>query len=125
MAQFLVAALYRFVQLANYRDLRGPLFDFCRAHDVRGTLLLAEEGINGTIAGPEAGVRAVLQYLRDDSRLALLEHKESWADGQPFYRLKVKLKREIVTMGVPNVHAQTMAGTYVRPDRWNELIADP
>ncbi|WP_397473514.1 rhodanese-related sulfurtransferase [Pusillimonas sp.] len=125
MSQFLVAALYRFVQLADYRALRDPLFDYCRAHDVCGTLLLAEEGINGTIAGPEAGVRAVLQYLRDDPRLALLEHKESWADSQPFYRLKVKLKREIVTMGVPNVHAQTMAGAYVRPEQWNDLVADP
>lgn len=125
MAQFLVAALYKFVQLSDYRALRDPLFDFCKAHDVCGTLLLAEEGINGTIAGPEAGVRAVLQYLRNDKRLATLEHKESWADKQPFYRLKVKLKREIVTMGVPNVHAQTMAGTYVPPEAWNELISDP
>lgn len=125
MAQYLVAALYRFVHLADYRDLRGPLFDFCQAQDVRGTLLLAEEGINGTIAGPEAGVRAVLQYLRNDPRLAPLEHKESWAETQPFYRLKVKLKREIVTMGIPNVHAATMAGTYVRPEQWNALIADP
>ena len=125
MAQFLVAALYKFVQLADYRALREPLFEFCQEHHVCGTLLLAEEGINGTIAGPEAGVRAVLQYLRDDPRLATLEHKESWADKQPFYRLKVKLKREIVTMGVPNVHAATMAGTYVGPEQWNELVADP
>ncbi|MDX3893835.1 rhodanese-related sulfurtransferase [Pusillimonas sp.] len=125
MAQFLVAALYKFVPLADYRALREPLFEFCRAHEVRGTLLLAEEGVNGTIAGPEAGVRAVLQYLRSDPRLGRLEHKESWAQNQPFYRLKVKLKREIVTMGVPNVQAETMAGTYVAPDEWNELIADP
>jgi len=125
MAQFLVAALYKFVPLADYRALREPLFEFCRAHDVRGTLLLAEEGINGTIAGPEEGVRAVLRHLRSDPRLAGLEHKESWADGQPFYRLKVKLKREIVTMGVPNIQAETMAGTYVAPEDWNQLISDP
>lgn len=125
MAQFLVAALYKFVQLSDYRALREPLYDFCQAHQVCGTLLLAEEGINGTIAGPEAGVRAVLAYLRADPRLAQLEHKESWAQKQPFYRLKVKLKREIVTMGVPNVHAGTMAGTYVPPSQWNELIEQP
>jgi len=125
MSQFLVAALYKFVPLSDYRALREPLLDFCRTHHVRGTLLLAEEGINGTIAGPEAGVRAVLAYLRSDSRLAQLEYKESWAPQQPFYRLKVKLKREIVTMGVPNVHAGTMAGTYVPPSEWNTLIAEP
>ncbi|HUH86545.1 MAG TPA: hypothetical protein VL003_00645, partial [Pusillimonas sp.] len=125
MAQFLVAALYKFVPLSNYRDLRDPLFDFCKAQQVCGTLLLAEEGINGTIAGPEAGVRAVLGYLRNDPRLAQLEHKESWAQSQPFYRMKVKLKREIVTMGVPNVHARTMAGTYVPPSEWNALISQP
>lgn len=125
MAQFLVAALYKFVPLADYRALRDPLFEFCQAHDLRGTLLLAEEGINGTIAGPEAGVRAVLHRLRGDPRLAGLEHKESWAGSQPFYRLKVKLKREIVTLGVPGVQAATMAGTYVPPEAWNELIADP
>lgn len=125
MAQFLVAALYRFVHLADYRAMRDPLFEFCQSHNVCGTLLLAEEGINGTIAGPEAGVRAVLQHLRSDERLAALEHKESWAETQPFYRLKVKLKREIVTMGVPNIHAATMAGTYVAPQEWNQLITEP
>jgi len=125
MAQFLVAALYKFVPLPDYRELREPLYDFCEKHDICGTLLLAEEGINGTIAGPESGVRAVLQHLYDDPRFADLEHKESWADKQPFYRLKVKLKREIVTMGVPYIQPQTMAGTYVPPEKWNSLIADP
>ncbi len=125
MANFLIAALYKFVELADFRELQKPLFDFCEAQGVKGTLLLAEEGINGTIAGPEDGIRAVLGRLRGDPRLAGLEHKESWAERMPFYRMKVKLKREIVTMGVPNVHARTMAGTYVKPDEWNELIADP
>jgi UPF0176 protein len=125
MTQFLVAALYKFVRLDDYRDLQAPLHDVCQANGVTGTLLLAQEGINGTIAGPEAGVRAVLDYLRADSRMATLTHKESWADKMPFYRLKVKLKREIVTMGVPNVQAGTMAGKYVKPQDWNDLISDP
>jgi UPF0176 protein len=125
MANFLIAALYKFVELADFRELQKPLFEFCEAQGVKGTLLLAEEGINGTIAGPEVGVRAVLERLRGDARLAALEHKESWSDHMPFYRMKVKLKREIVTMGIPNVHAGTMAGTYVKPDDWNRLIADP
>jgi len=125
MADFLVAALYKFVHLPDFAAMRGPLFAFCDSHGVRGTLLLAEEGINGTIAGPESGIRAVLAHLRSDPRLANLTHKESWAHEMPFYRLKVKLKREIVTMGVPNVHASTMAGTYVPPAQWNSLIEDP
>ena len=125
MADFLVAALYKFVHLPDFRDMRVPLLDHCEAQGVKGTLLLAEEGINGTIAGTAEGVRAVLDYLRADQRLADLEHKESWAPEMPFYRMKVKLKREIVTMGIPNVNAQTMAGTYVKPEEWNELISDP
>lgn len=125
MPKFLVAALYKFVSLPDYEAMQAPLLAYCEAQQVKGTLLLAEEGINGTIAGPEIGIQAVLAYLRNDSRLAALEHKESWAPEMPFYRMKVKLKREIVTMGVPNVHARTMAGTYVKPESWNELIDDP
>lgn len=125
MANFLIAALYKFVHLADYRALRAPLLACCEANRVAGTLLLAEEGINGTIAGSQAGIAAVLDYLRSDPRLATLVHKESWADEMPFYRMKVKLKREIVTMGVPNVHASTMAGTYVKPAQWNRLVDDP
>lgn len=125
MADFLVAALYKFVHLPDFQELRAPLLAHCDEQGVKGTLLLAEEGINGTIAGSESGIRAVLARLRADPRLASLVHKESRASRMPFYRMKVKLKREIVTMGVPNVHAETMAGTYVRPEDWNELISDP
>lgn len=125
MADFLVAALYKFVHLPDFRDMRAPLLEHCEAQGVKGTLLLAEEGINGTIAGTEEGIRSVLAYLHADPRLADLVHKESWAPRMPFYRMKVKLKREIVTMGVPNIHAATMAGIYVKPEEWNELISDP
>lgn len=125
MSQFLVAALYKFVELVDYKELQEPLFAFCEENEVKGTLLLAQEGINGTIAGPAKGVTAVLDYLRRDARLESLEHKESWAEKMPFYRMKVKLKREIVTMGIPNVQAGTMAGKYVRPEEWNALIDDP
>ena len=122
---YLVAALYRFVHLQDYKAMREPLYDYCMARGITGTLLLAEEGINGTIAGSPQAIREVLAHLREDPRLAALEHKESWASEQPFYRMKVKLKREIVTMGVPNIHAATMAGTYVDPQHWNDLISDP
>ncbi|WP_341904368.1 rhodanese-related sulfurtransferase [Polaromonas sp. YR568] len=122
---FLTAALYQFVELPDFADLRAPLLACCEAKGVKGTLLLAAEGINGTIAGPETGVRAVLAYLRSDARLAQLEHKEAWAQEMPFYRMKVRLKREIVTMGVPEVHPALMAGEYVKPQDWNQLISEP
>ncbi|HWL28535.1 MAG TPA: hypothetical protein VNQ97_06460, partial [Burkholderiaceae bacterium] len=86
MANFLIAALYKFVRLPDFPDMQKPLLDLCEAQGVTGTLLLAEEGINGTIAGSAEGVRAVLAYLRQDVRLAGLEHKESWSDDMPFYR---------------------------------------
>jgi len=125
MPSFLTAALYKFVELPDYAALQAPLLACCEAHAVKGTLLLAAEGINGTIAGPESGVRAVLAWLRSDVRLAALEHKESWTDVRPFYRMKVRLKKEIVSMGVPNVHPALMAGQYVKPADWNALLADP
>lgn len=125
MSDFLTAALYQFVELPDFAELQAPLLAQCEAHGVKGTLLLAAEGINGTIAGPEEGVRAVLAYLRSDPRLAKLEHKEAWAASMPFYRMKVRLKREIVTMGVPEVHPALMAGEYVKPQEWNQLINEP
>lgn len=122
---YLTAALYKFVELPDHALLQAPLLACCETHGVKGTLLLAAEGINGTISGPEAGVRAVLAYLRNDSRLAALEHKEAWAEHMPFYRMKVRLKREIVTMGVPDVHPALNAGQYVKPADWNALLAEP
>lgn len=126
---YLTAAFYKFVELSNFAEMKAPLLAFCESQDVKGTILLANEGINSTIAGPEAGVRAVLAYLRGDElfwpRLAALEHKESWSDKPPFYRMKVKLKREIVTMGVPTVNPNETVGKYVKPQDWNALISDP
>ncbi len=121
----MVAALYRFVTLDDYREMREPLLDLCRAQGVKGTLLLAGEGINGTIAGTREGIDAVLDYLRADPRLAALEHKESLDEEMPFYRMKVKLKKEIVTMGVEGIDPNRVVGTYVKPADWNDLISDP
>jgi UPF0176 protein len=125
LPRFLTAALYKFVELPDFADLHAPLLACCELHGVKGTLLLAPEGINGTIAGPESGVRTVLAWLRSDSRLASLEHKESWTDVAPFLRLKVRLKKEIVTMGVPHVHPALNAGRYVKAQAWNALLAEP
>ena len=120
---FTVAAFYRFASLPDYASLRGPLAEVARAGGVRGTILLAAEGVNGTIAGPPAGVAAVLAHLRADPRLAALEHKESHAERQPFRKLRVRLKKEIVTMGVPGLDPAGSAGTYVPPQDWNDLIS--
>jgi len=120
-----VAALYKFVTLDDFESLREPLLDVCREAGTRGTLLLAREGINGTIAGDRNAIDRVLGYLCKDTRLADLEHKESFDDHMPFHRMKVKLKREIVTMGVPGIDPNDVVGTYVEPADWNTLIADP
>ncbi|WP_280541960.1 rhodanese-related sulfurtransferase [Chromohalobacter sp. 11-W] len=120
-----VAALYQFVTLDDYEALREPLLETMRAHDVKGTLLLAQEGINGTVSGTRESIDALLAWLRADPRLAAVDHKESYCDAHPFYRTKVKLKREIVTMGVEGVAPDQQAGTYVEPEDWNDVIADP
>jgi UPF0176 protein len=125
MDQFLTAALYKFVSLPDYQTLQKPILDFCVKHHIKGTLLLALEGINGTIAGKSDDIHAVLGYLRQDPRFSDLEHKESYADSHPFYRMKVKLKKEIVTMGVEGVNPNNVVGTYVKPEDWNALISDP
>ena len=122
---FIVAALYHFTDFADPGDLRAPLQAVCDAQGVTGTLLLAPEGVNGTIAGSRAGVDAVLAHLRGLPGCAALEHKESTARAQPFNRMKVRLKREIVTMGQPQVRPVEGTGTYVAPADWNALIASP
>ena len=120
-----VAALYHFATLEDYKSMREPLQDFCDAHGIKGSLLLAREGINGTVAGSRPGIDALLQFLRDDERLQALEHKESFASESPFYRMKVKLKKEIVTLGVDGVDPNVCVGTYIEPKQWNHVISDP
>ena len=120
-----VAALYRFARFPEFETYRQPLLDCLLAAEVRGTLLLAAEGINGTIAGTRAGIDRVLGFLQKDSRFAGLEVKESYVDENPFYRTKVKLKKEIVTMGVAGIDPNKIVGTYVEARDWNELISDP
>ena len=118
-----VAALYRFTPWADPAALQGPLEAVCDAGDVRGTLLLATEGINGTIAGTRAGVDAVLDHLRNLPGCADLTPRESPAASQPFRRMKVRVKREIVTLGAGEVDPTAAVGHYVAPEDWNELIA--
>jgi len=124
-APVVVCALYHFVTLDNHVALQAPLLALMQAQGVKGTLLLAQEGINGTIAGSRAGIDAVLAWLRSDPRLAGLDTKESCDNSVPFYRSKVKLKKEIVTMGVDGIDPLRKAGTHVEPKDWNALISDP
>ena len=120
-----VAALYHFARLADPAARQGPLLDLCRAQGLCGTLLLAPEGVNGTIAGPRAGILAVLDHIRAWPGFAGLDWKESAADAPPFARMKVRLKAEIVTMGQPDMDPATTTGHYVAPRDWNALIAAP
>ncbi|MDA1369679.1 MAG: rhodanese-related sulfurtransferase [Proteobacteria bacterium] len=120
-----VSALYRFARFPDFEAFRVPLHKVMLQHGVRGTLLLAAEGINGTIAGSRAGIDAVVNWLGEDERFAGLATKESYVDENPFYRTKVKLKKEIVTMGVEDIDPNHIAGTYVRAQDWNDLISDP
>lgn len=123
MTHTVVAALYHFADLPDFADYQAPLQALCEQGGVMGTLLLASEGVNGTIAGPREGVDAVLAYVRAMPGCAELVHKESHADEMPFYRMKVRLKKEIVTMGVPGVDPKQIVGTYVEPEDWNDLIS--
>ena len=120
-----VCALYKFVPLTNYQSLHEPLLDVMNRLQIYGTLLLAREGINGTVAGSREGIDKLLQWLKRDERLASMEVKESYTRELPFHYTRVKLKKEIVTMGVEGVDPSQMAGTYVEPEMWNRLISDP
>lgn len=120
-----VCALYKFAVLNDYEALRQPLLDLMLAKDVHGTLLLAREGINGTIAGSREGIDAVKAWIAADERFDGIDYKESFVDIQPFKRTKVKLKKEIVTMGVEGIDPRRIVGTYVAPKDWNDLISDP
>ena len=123
--KYLVVALYKFVPLPDCAELREPLLEKCQALDLRGTVLLADEGINGTISGTRENIGALLDYLRVDERFRDIEHKESFHECAPFQRMKVKLKKEIVTIGVHELNPAENAGTHVPPEQWNALISDP
>jgi UPF0176 protein len=125
MSEFVVCALYKFVRLPDYRQVQEPLREVMLDNQVRGTLLLAAEGINGTICGSREAIDIVLDWLRAKPEFTDLECKESLCADMPFKRTRVKIKKEIVTMGVEGIDPQHSAGTYVEARDWNQLIADP
>ena len=123
--QYVTCALYKFVALPNYGSIRHPLLKVMTDNQVFGTLLLASEGINGTISSTREGIDAVLAWLDQQPGLENIDTKESFDTEIPFYRTKVKLKKEIVTMGVEGIDPKQVVGTYVKPQDWNALISDP
>lgn len=120
-----VATFYKFAVLEDYVQMRETLLPFCQQHNLRGTILLALEGINATVAGSREDIDSLKTLLWSDSRLSGMEYKESFTEDFPFYRMKVRLKKEIVTMGVPQATPDRVSGTYVSPAEWNALISDP
>ena len=122
---YLIATFYKFVNISNPEAVRAQILTWCRQQEIKGTIILAEEGINGTIAGSSDAIANILTLLRSLSGLTDLEHKESTSEKLPFARLKVKIKPEIVTLGLPAVKPSQQVGTYVEPQDWNQIISDP
>lgn len=122
---YLVCAFYKFVELADYKELQPKLKKLMNQHQVRGTILLAEEGINGTISGRSHDVEKIIGWLNNDTRLEDIDTKTSLHHEPPFLRTKVKLKKEIVSLGVPDANPTKHVGTYIEPENWNTLLADP
>jgi UPF0176 protein len=120
-----IAALYHFARFDDPARLKPTLLDLCIRNGIKGTLLLAPEGVNGTIAGPRSGIDAVLSYLRSLPGCRDLEWKEATSDRAPFGKMKVRIKKEIVTMGQPDVDPRARVGHYVTPEDWNDVIAQP
>ena len=125
MSNITVCAMYRFVDLPHYEEIRQPLLDQMNTLDIKGTLLLASEGINGTVSGTSVAIESLLTWLRSIPEFSDIDYKLSFDEEQPFYRTKVKLKKEIVTMGVEGIDPKRVVGTYVKPKDWNALISDP
>jgi UPF0176 protein len=120
-----VATFYKFVKLSDYAAWQQPLLRYCQAHQLKGTIVLAAEGINGSLAGSPERIDSLLACLRSDPRLKDLEHKQAWVNAPPFERMKVKLKKEIVPLGIPHIDPSLRSGTYVKPQDWNRLLSDP
>lgn len=123
--EILVAALYKFVEIDDLLSLQSNLYEICEKNNIMGTILIANEGINGTISGKNNEINQTISLLKSDKRFANIEIKYSSTNKQPFHRMKVRLKKEIVTIGLPEINPNKKVGTYVNPEDWNDLISDP
>ena len=126
---YLTIAFYHFVNLDNIDQLQVFILKFCQKKNIKGTILLASEGINGTISGEQKKIQQFIEFIKEDlffkNKFKILEYKESWASKNPFYRMKVRLKKEIVALGVEGISPTKKVGKYVNPEEWNNLINDP
>ena len=125
MNDITIAALYKFVDIDDLLILRKRLLEYCRSLDIKGTFILASEGINATVAGNKKSIDAIIDLLKTDKRFEDLECKFSFDVKNPFYRMKVKIKEELIPIGIEGVDPKNKVGAYVRPDSWNEIIEDP
>ena len=129
VTKFLTVAFYHFAEIQTYQAFQDPLLNFCNTQNIKGTILLAEEGINATISGQKDAVLALIQYIKYDKifndKFNTLSYKESWASTNPFYRMKVRLKKEIVALGVKGISPIKKVGQYIKPEDWNQLLQDP
>ena len=123
--EILVAALYKFVEIDDLLSLQNNLYKICEENNIMGTILIADGGINGTISGKHNEIKETISTLMSDNRFSSIEIKYSSTDKQPFHRMKVRLKKEIVTIGLPEINPNKKVGKYVKPEDWNELISDP
>jgi len=123
--KYLIVTLYKFVRFSDYVSYQPKILNFCVEKNIKGTLLLANEGINGTVAGTKSNIQEFLQFLKSEDKFSDIKHKESFAGEIPFQRMKVKLKKEIVTLGQPNIYPSEQSGIRVDPKDWNSLISDP
>jgi UPF0176 protein len=123
--EILVAALYKFVEINDLPSLQDNLYNICEENNIMGTILIADEGINGTISGKHNEIKETISSLTSDDRFSNIEIKYSSTEKQPFHRMKVRLKKEIVTIGLPEINPNKKVGKYVKPEDWNKLISDP
>lgn len=123
--QITIIAFYKFVDLPNFKELQIKIKKFCLEQQIKGTILLSAEGINSTISGLDHNIHATLNFLKSHKEFADLSYKISYNTSHPFVRLKVKLKKEIVTLGIPNINPTIQTGEYIDPNNWNKLISDP
>jgi len=123
--KYLNVAFYKFVHFPNYTSFQSKILNFCVERNIKGTILLAEEGINVTAAGTKKNIYELLNFLKTDNRFSDITHKESYSEEIPFHRMRVKLKKEIVSLGRPNINLSNRSGIRVDPKNWNILLADP
>ncbi len=123
--QYTVIAFYKFLELTNISDLQSALTQFCKQHSILGTILLADEGINGTIAGSSQDIGAIVAFLHSHEAFATLEFRYTYADFNPFYKMKVRIKKEIVALRIPNIYPNKKTGVLVSPEKWDQIISDP